>query len=188
MIIGVTGGIGVGKSYMVNTLSVHMTQFYIIDLDCIGHSLLEKETVKREIVNVFGSTVLNQKNQIHRPALGAYVFEKKEHLVTLNHIMHPRIKEETYKLIKEAASPHVMIVGALMKEISLIEVCDAMVLITADKKKRAIRIKGRENIAYMQLTEDLYRQFSTHVIHNIYTKDSVEKFLSLIQTLIRNHT
>ena len=89
-VIGLTGGIGSGKS----TVSQFLAELgaVILDADRVGHEALKPDTdVWREVVAVFGRQVLTPGGSIDRARLGEIVFGKPESLSRLNQIMHPRM-------------------------------------------------------------------------------------------------
>jgi len=89
-VIGLTGGIGSGKS----TVSQFLAELgaVILDADRVGHEALKPDTeVWREVVAAFGRQVLTPGGNIDRAKLGEIVFGKPESLSRLNQIMHPRM-------------------------------------------------------------------------------------------------
>ncbi|MFC1953115.1 dephospho-CoA kinase [Chloroflexota bacterium] len=88
-IIGLTGGIGSGKS----TVSQYLAELgaIIIDADKVGHEALRTMEVKQEIVTAFGRGVLALDGEIDRQKLGGIVFNNPESLSRLNGIMHHRM-------------------------------------------------------------------------------------------------
>ena len=91
-VIGLTGGIGSGKS----TVSQFLAELgaTIIDADKIGHEVLKPDTeVWREVVAAFGKQIVAANGTIDRKNLGAIVFSNPEARAQLNQIMHPRIYE-----------------------------------------------------------------------------------------------
>jgi len=89
-VIGLTGGIGSGKS----TVSGFLAELgaIIIDADKVGHELLKHDTeVWREVVAAFGRQILTPGGEIDRKKLGEIVFSHPESLSKLNQIMHPRM-------------------------------------------------------------------------------------------------
>jgi len=89
-VIGLTGGIGSGKS----TVSQHLAELgaTVIDADKVGHEALKAAEVKKEIVDAFGQKVLASDGEIDRQKLGGIVFGNSELVLTLNMIMHPYIR------------------------------------------------------------------------------------------------
>lgn len=91
-VIGLTGGIGSGKSTVSRFLAGLGAA--IIDADRIGHEALKPDTGPwREIVATFGEQVLKPDGEIDRKKLGEIVFHNPQSLARLNRIMHPRIYE-----------------------------------------------------------------------------------------------
>jgi dephospho-CoA kinase len=91
-IIGLTGGIGSGKSTMARFLKE--LGAVVIDADKVGHEVLRSDAeVKQEIVAAFGEGVLTAGGSVSRQKLGRIVFGNPESLLKLNVIMHPRIAE-----------------------------------------------------------------------------------------------
>jgi len=91
-VIGLTGGIGSGKS----TVSQFLAELgaTIIDADKIGHEVLKPDTeVWREVVVTFGKQIVTANGTIDRKKLGTIVFSNPEARAQLNQIMHPRIYE-----------------------------------------------------------------------------------------------
>lgn len=93
MIIGLTGGIGSGKSVVGGML--RELGAYVIDTDKVGHRVYEPGSDGwKKIVEAFGSEVLADDRSIDRKKLGAVVFGDEEHRKTLNGIVHPMIFQE----------------------------------------------------------------------------------------------
>lgn len=89
-VIGLTGGIGSGKSTVSNFLAE--LGVVIIDADKIGHQVLETDSeARRQVVAAFGRQIVTPDVEIERKNLGRMVFKSPEALSRLNRIMHPRI-------------------------------------------------------------------------------------------------
>jgi len=90
-VIGLTGGIGSGKS----TVSRYLAELgaVIVDADKVGHDALRNPEIRQEIIATFGEQVLTPGGDIDRGRLGKIVFDDAEALGRLNRIMHPRIRD-----------------------------------------------------------------------------------------------
>ena len=91
-VIGLTGGIGSGKS----TVSRFLAELgaVILDVDRVGHEAFKPDTeIWREVVTAFGRQILTPCRDIDREKLGEIVFGNPESLARLNQIMHPRMYE-----------------------------------------------------------------------------------------------
>src|SRR5918996_2952795 len=99
-VLGLTGGIGVGKSTVTHVLEELGAA--IIDADKVGHQIyLPDLPAWREIVDTFGAEVLNADRTINRQALGKIVFADPEALRRLNGIVHPKMFDRMAELIAE---------------------------------------------------------------------------------------
>jgi dephospho-CoA kinase len=99
-VIGLTGGIGAGKSTVTQMLEELGAA--VIDADKVGHQIyLPDLPAWREIVDAFGTGVLNADRSINRQALGKIVFASPEALHTLNRIVHPKMFDRMAELIDE---------------------------------------------------------------------------------------
>ena len=88
-IIGLTGGIGTGKS----TVSRFLKELgaAVIDADKLGHQALKEPEIKEQVVAIFGQQILGPGGDIDRKKLGRLVFDEPKHPARLNRLMHPRI-------------------------------------------------------------------------------------------------
>lgn len=99
-VIGLTGGIGSGKSTVARLLAE--LGAVIIDADKLGHEAFKPSTeIWREVVAAFGQQVLSPSGEIDRTKLGETVFNNPEALARLNQIMHPRLYEVAKAKIEE---------------------------------------------------------------------------------------
>ncbi|OJV64983.1 MAG: dephospho-CoA kinase [Clostridiales bacterium 38-18] len=90
--VGITGGIGTGKSTAVNYLK--QMGYYIIDADTIAREVVEKGTDGLKlIVSTYGQGILNEDETLNRKRLGEIVFSSKDKLEALNKILHPLIRD-----------------------------------------------------------------------------------------------
>ena len=92
-IIGITGGIGTGKSTVLAILEKEY-QAYIVETDKLAHKLMSPgEIAYNQIVEVFGTDILQEDKTIDRGKLGGIVFQDEEKLQQLNKIVHPAVKQ-----------------------------------------------------------------------------------------------
>jgi len=99
-VIGLTGGIGSGKSAVARLLAE--LGAVIIDADKIGHEALKPDTeVWCEVVSAFGQRILTPGGDINRKKLGEIVFGNPASLLKLNQIMHPRMYERVTAQLEE---------------------------------------------------------------------------------------
>lgn len=119
IIIGLTGGIGTGKSEVARILAT--LGAVVISADQLGHQAYTPHTETwDEVVRVFGEGILQSSGEIDRKQLGAIVFADPEQLARLNGIMHPRMSRTVSQQIEK-----------LREEGALVVVVEAAVLFEA---------------------------------------------------------
>ncbi len=141
-VLGITGGVGAGKSTVLMYLKEHYGA-RVIQADQVGHLLQRPhESCYRRIVELFGTTVLNADGTISRPKLGAIVYADPQKMARLNAIMHPSIrrwiKSEVEAEQKRGCVPFVTVEAALLLEDHYDEICDEIWYVHTDD---AVRIK-----------------------------------------------
>ena len=126
-IIGITGGIGSGKSTVLNLLEENYSA-YIVETDKLAHYLMEPgQTAYEKIVDAFGTDILAEDGKINRAILGNIVFQEEAALNTLNGIVHPAVKEYILHDIEQKKQEQVsiyVIESALLIEDGYKAICD----------------------------------------------------------------
>ena len=174
--VGLTGGIGSGKSAVSRLLRAYGAA--VVDADLVAREVVEPGTPGlAAVVEAFGAEVLSPDGRLDRPALGRRVFSDPEALARLNAITHPRIAERTTELFREAVEAGAEVVVhdvALLVENGLARGYDAIVVVAASpatQLDRLVRLRGmpedeaRARIAAQAPLEDKLA-VATHVIRN----------------------
>ena len=92
-IIGITGGIGSGKSRVLHLLQTQY-QAYIVEADSLAHKLMQKEQpAYNRICETFGTDIVGTDGELDRTILGKIVFGNEKKLQQLNAIVHPAVKQ-----------------------------------------------------------------------------------------------
>ena len=180
MIVGLTGGIGTGKSTVSRKLRER--GYPVIDLDVISREVIEYPEVIDELVRNFGSEILENQNNtsgkksISRNKLRQTVFKEEKKVSVLNSIMHPPIVKEMRRQIEELRKSYktVFVEVQLLFEAELEKEFDITVLVYADKKTQLERVLKRDGRsegevqqiinAQMDMTEK--RRVSNYIIEN----------------------
>ena len=145
-VIGITGGVGAGKSEILKYLK-EKHGAVIIEADKVGHLLMEPGgACYYSIVEKFGSSILNGDQTINRGKLGKIVFADETLLGELNKIIHPRVKSHIVsEIAKERAyhrTKYFVVEAALLIEDHYDVVCDELWYIHTDAEVRAKRLKA----------------------------------------------
>ena len=192
-IIGITGGIGTGKSTVLHIMEQEKG-VYIMETDRLAHTLMEPgQKAYKKIVEVFGAHILSEDQTIDRASLGKIVFEDADRLEQLNAIVHPAVKEYIMADIeakrKSGVVQFYVIEAALLIEDGYKAICDELWYIYVDREKRIRRlVKGRggdrakyESVMENQATEEYYMSNCDVVIHN---EESLEKTANIVKELL----
>ncbi|MFD8704244.1 dephospho-CoA kinase [Kitasatospora sp. NPDC059648] len=143
--IGLTGGIGAGKSEVSRLFAAHGA--VIVDSDLIAREVVAPGTDGlAAVVAEFGPQVLREDGTLDRPALGAIVFADPERLRALNAIVHPLVRARSAAL-EAAAAPDAVVVHdvPLLAENGLAPLFDLVVVVDADDEvrvERLVRLRG----------------------------------------------
>jgi len=148
-IIGLTGGIASGKSTVAGLLRQMGVE--IIDADQLSRQVVTPgESAYNEIVNEFGTTILNEDLTINRTALGKIIFADPAARLRLEAITHPAIrnlaKEELFKL-KNSGGPVVVYMAPLLIEAGASSIVDEIWVIYADRETQLKRVIARDNVS-----------------------------------------
>lgn len=156
--IGLTGGIGSGKSEvarMLNQLGVP-----VIDADVIAHRLVQPDSeALSEVVDVFGEAILTPAGQLDRAKLASIVFNSPEMKKQLESILHPRVREqiESYK-DKYKNEPYILIVIPLLLESGQRDLVDRILIVNATESVRIQRVQARDERSEQQIRAIIQNQ------------------------------
>lgn len=188
-IIGLTGGIGSGKSSVAKMFISRGIPVYFAD-DEAKKILNLPETIS-EIVEKFGEELLSE-NQIDRQKLAAIVFNNPAKLNQLNKIIHPKVKKHFDNWVKEhESSPFVLKEAAILFESGSYEYCDKIISVVAPLEIRIERVIKRDSTTRKLVLQRINNQWtdvqriekSNFVIENISfdtTEKQVEEILKIL--------
>lgn len=164
MIIGITGGVGCGKSTVLHILKQEF-HCYTIEADKVGHLVMQKGTeAYQQIVSTFGNEILDTDLEIDRKRLAGIVFSDREKLKKLNQIVHPAIKSHIKNEIEQVthSGNHSIIIleAALLIEEKYPEFCDEVWYIYADEQERIRRLKKSRGYTEEKIREIMENQLS----------------------------
>ncbi|MER7763433.1 dephospho-CoA kinase [Streptomyces sp. NPDC097619] len=145
--VGLTGGIGAGKSEVSRRLAAFGA--VIVDADRIAREVVEPGTPGlRAVVEAFGESVLTPEGTLDRPALGAIVFADPEKLRVLNGLVHPLVGARSAEL-EAAAGPEAIVVHdvPLLAENGLAPLYDLVIVVDASPETRLERLLARRGMA-----------------------------------------
>jgi dephospho-CoA kinase len=141
--IGLTGGIGAGKSTVARLLAEHGA--IVVDADALAREVVAPGTPGlAEVAEAFGSGVLTDDGSLDREALAGIVFNDPDKRRTLEGITHPRIGERTKELFDSAGPDDVVVHDVpLLVELNMAPLYEAVIVVEAPDDVRLERLEGR---------------------------------------------
>ena len=184
-IVGLTGGIGAGKSTVARMLVEKGAR--LIDADVLARQVVEPEAPAwKDIVSEFGQGVLNPDRTLNREALAAVVFENEQKRQRINQITHPRIGRKMLEMIrgyKEQGASITIIDAALLLESSATRWIKPVIVVVADDEVKIKRVCERDGCTPKEVLKRIKSQWpdreraslADYVIDNSGDYDSLHK-------------
>lgn len=188
-IIGLTGGIGSGKTTVAKYFAEKGIPVYIADDE--AKKIMDSPEVIKEVQAIFEENVLTKKGLLDRKKIRNIVFHHKDKLEELNKIVHPKVKKDFENFVKEHQNaPFIIKEVAILFETNGHKLCDATILVTAPLETRIERVIARDNttrekvlqIINNQLSEEEKEKLATHIIIN----DNIQNTYKMVDILIKN--
>ena len=188
-IVGLTGGIGSGKSKAAAYFSELGIPCYIAD-DRAKELMTSSMTIQQAIINKFGAESYINGN-LNRPYLASIVFKDTVLLAILNTIVHPAVAIDFRSWLLEQNSIYVIKEAAILFENGGAKLCDQVILVTAPKEIRVQRVIDRDKCTKEDVLEKMSKQWSDakkkpladYIIENIEWKETSKQIEVLHQKL-----
>lgn len=183
-IVGLTGGIGSGKSTVAKIFESLGVPVYNSDKEA-KHLMTSSQSLKNELVRLFGKKAFEHK-KLNKNYISSKVFKNPDLLQKLNEIVHPAVKNHFLEWTTKQNSEYVIQETALIFENSSQDYYDVVILVTAPKKERIRRVMERDGVQEIKVLERMSHQLddsdkielSDFVVENLdleYTHQQVYK-------------
>lgn len=191
--IGLTGGIGSGKSTVAKVLKNLGYPVYIADTEA-SRLMNNHPGIRQDIISQFGNSVYNNEKYINKPLLAKIIFENPKALTAINHIVHPRVIEDFQQWSKEQTSDLVFFESAILFEAGLNPHFRHIICITASEVTRIQRVIERDHITTEQVKKRILNQmddsekcrYSDFIIYNDEDHKLLQQILDVIEKLTLN--
>ncbi|MCP4585854.1 MULTISPECIES: dephospho-CoA kinase [unclassified Pseudoalteromonas] len=145
-VLGLTGGIGSGKSAvsaMFEELGIQ-----VVDADIVAREVVEQGSIGlKKITEHFGNEILTSEGTLDRAKLRKIIFANESEKQWLNSLLHPLIRESMITQLKQATSQYVILVAPLLFENGLEKYCDHTLLIDVPVEVQITRTTARDNVS-----------------------------------------
>jgi dephospho-CoA kinase len=190
-IIGLTGGIGSGKTTVAKYMESKGIPVYISDSE--AKKVMDLPNIMAKIATVFGAEVINANAKLDREKLAAIVFNNPEKLKQLNAIVHPAVKEHyDHWVQKNSSKPFIVKETAILFESGSYKDCDVIISVIAPIETRISRVLKRDSTTKEKILQRINNQLSdeeriersNYVINNDnfdITKKKVDEILNLLK-------
>ena len=163
ILVGLTGGVATGKSTVAKMFK--QCGAIIIDADQLARNVVKPgKSAWREIVTLFGKTVLNPDRSLDRQALGSIVFRNRTKRRQLERIIHPRVAREQKRLVRRIAKrkPHAVVIYEvpLLFEAGVDKRVDKTIVVTANRETQVARLKKRNSLSRAEAIRRIQAQMS----------------------------
>lgn len=181
-IVGLTGGIGSGKTTVSDCFAE--LGITIVDADIIAREVVAPGTpALNAIAEKFGETMLTPEGELDRARLREQVFQSEEDKQWLNQLLHPRIRQEMVKQCQNASSPYVILSVPLLIENKLQSLVNRVLVVDCPEEMQIERGSQRDGVGAEQITRIMQsqctreerRQFADDIVDNSTTIDAVKK-------------
>lgn len=174
MIVGLTGGIGSGKTTVAMLFQKNKTvAVYIADVEATK-IMNSSEAVRMKIIKIFGKCTYKD-NQLDKQYLASVVFKDKGKLLILNSIVHPEVRKSFQKFIQlNTNKAYIIYESAILFESSSNQQCNFVITVFVDLEKRIQRILKRDKSTKKEILNRINNQWkedkkllqSNYLIHN----------------------
>jgi len=188
-VIGLTGGIGSGKTTIANYFATMGIPVYIAD--DAAKKVMQSENIVQQIKTTFGDSIF-EKEILNRAKLAEIVFSNADKLAQLNAIVHPAVKSDFELWLQENKKyDYVIYEAAILFESGRYKECDIIITVTAPEEIRIERVVKRDNTTREQVLSRMKMQWndekrislSNFVINNSNLKIAKEEVVKILKIL-----
>ena len=193
-VIGLTGGIGSGKSAVTALLGELGAA--VVDADKVGHQAYQPHTETwQAVVDAFGTDILQPNEEVDRRKLGAVVFSDPKELARLNSIMHPRMYtmlEVQLNEMRESGVEVAVVEAAILIEAKWTPLVDEVWVTVASEDTVVLRVQQRNNLAEEEIRRRIWSQLSNeerteHATVVIENNAGMQELQDSVKELWNNH-
>ena len=146
LVVGLTGGIGSGKTTVADGFS--KLGVPVIDADQLAHELVEPGQIALdEIISTFGAEALTTDGRLDRDYMRQQIFSDPARKSQLETILHPKIRQHIRALLSDIRTPYCIVVIPLLLETRQTDLVDRILVIDLPEKEQLIRVAARDGLS-----------------------------------------
>jgi len=190
-IVGLTGGIGSGKTTVANFFSEQGIPVYIADIE--AKSLMNRsKIIKRKLIKLFGNEAYDQ-DELNRSFIAHKIFNDAKLLEQMNSIVHPKVTSHFKRWLKKQDAPYVIKEAAILFENGTYTNLDLIITVIAPENTRIQRVIKRDQSSKEKVKAIINNQWSDaekielsdFVIENIDLKDAKKQVEKIHQKILK---
>jgi len=190
MVVGLTGGIGSGKTTVAKMFEDLGVPVYYAD-DRAKFLMQDDVVLKKALIDLFGASVFDC-NHLNRKYLAEIVFSDKQKLIELENIVHPAVIRDFKQWLSKQQAPIVMLENAILYKSGMNTFVDYVVFVASAKQKRLDRVMKRDKMSLEEIAQRIDNQDndevmlkkSDFIIDNTYSRtNTTEKVKELFENL-----
>ena len=159
MIIGLTGGIGSGKTAVSETFE--KLGITVVDADLASRVVVEKgKPCLEEIAKHFGNDILNENHELNRAKLREIIFNSDSEKLWLESLLHPAIAEQIKDELNASKSPYTILVSPLLLETNQRDFCDKVLVVDVPIELQMKRTTKRDGVSEDQVKSIIKSQIN----------------------------
>lgn len=193
ILVGLTGGIGSGKTTIAGIFKIF--NIPVFNTDIVAKQLMATdELVHKQIIDAFGEDAYLHNNELNKTYLSNQVFNSEKQLQTLNNIVHPVVRNYFEQWITRQNSRYIICESAILIESGFFRRFDKIICVIADEIVRISRVMKREQVDEKtvrermanQITDEERLKYADYVIYNNDNDMVVEQILEIDKKLWEN--
>jgi dephospho-CoA kinase len=192
-VVGLTGGIGSGKTTVANYFKELGVPIYIADVE--AKALMNRsKVIKRKLIQIFGEDTY-ENNNLNKAFIAGKIFNDKSLLEQMNSIVHPKVASHFKRWLKKQAAPYVIKEAAIIFENGSYKSLDLTITVVAPENIRIKRVIERDNSTAEKVEAIIKNQWSDaekvklsdFVIENISLEDTKLQVKKIHQEILKKY-
>lgn len=188
VLVGITGGIGSGKSVVSKILKI--IGYPVYDSDTEARRLNEQDPdVKQQLMAAFGEDIYAD-GKLNKPKLASLIFQSDENRLLVNSIVHPAVKRDFLQWAERQQTDIVFLEAAILYESGFNEFMNKVVAVTAPEEVRVQRAMKRDNATEQQVVNRIHSQMNQNELARmadyVVVNDNCLPLLPQVEALVNN--